>query len=315
MVPTVAEYQRLVPQPDRLSGGRAVLPPTATLRADLVSVITATFNSVRSLDRTIDSVLCQSHPHIEYIIIDGGSKDGTVDRLRAREGQIDLWLSERDRGIADAFNKGIALARGEYIAFINSDDWLEKDQIRAAVSVLEQSGADFVYGDLMLHEPDGSPAHVLRGEADYARRLRHTMPHLNHPTVVCRRQLYEKAGLFDTSLSIAMDYEWLLRVDRSGARGTYSSQLLGHMTLEGASDRTWRRALAEVRAVSIRYGYPPVPAWLRFWARVAKVGTRRRLEKWAPRATYHWARRVMNPNYEGRAANTAGNVRSALREK
>jgi glycosyltransferase involved in cell wall biosynthesis len=315
MVPTVAEYRQIGPRADRLSGGRTPPLAAATERRGIVSVITPSFNSVGTIDRTIDSVLDQSYRRIEYIVIDGGSRDGTLDRLRARAAQIDLWISEPDRGIADAFNKGVALASGEYVAFVNSDDWLQQEQLAVAVSILGECEADFVFGDLMLHAADGNPTHVLRGEADYARRLRHAMPHLNHPTVVCRRRLYEAAGLFDTDLSIAMDYEWLLRVHRSGARGIYSPRLLGHMTLEGASDRSWRRALAEVRSVSIRYGYPAALAWLRFCTRIVTVTARRRLEEFMPRTAYHRLRGIVNANYVADARGAADGTRDVLQGK
>ncbi len=187
-----------------------------------VSVITVAFNSAKTIERTIDSILTQTYPHVEYIVIDGASSDGTTDLIRRRSKDIDLWLSEPDHGISDAFNKGIAMATGEYISIVNSDDWLEPTHLATAMTALANTRADFVYGDLMLHPPNGQPAYLLIGETNYARRLPHAMPQINHPTIVCRRVVYEKYGLFDVGLFTAMDYVWLLRVHKEGVIGSTS---------------------------------------------------------------------------------------------
>src|SRR2546426_4162570 len=207
MPPSIEDYLARAPAEGRVIGGRDLLRNRMADRSGRVSVITVTFNSVKTIDRTIDSIAGQIYPNVEYIVVDGGSADGTVDRLRAHSGDIDLWISEPDRGISDAFNKGIALAAGEYIALVNSDDWLDSMHLSNAVEELRRTGADFVFGDLMLHATDGRPAHVLRGEQSYGKRLAYAMPHINHPTVVCRRALYEVHGLFEVTLSSAMDYE------------------------------------------------------------------------------------------------------------
>lgn len=296
--PTIDHYRRREPSSSRSAGGRQ-----RALDRDgpypLVSVITATFNSAQTIDRTIDSVRAQTYPHLEYLVIDGGSSDATIDRLRDRAQDIDLWISEPDDGIADAFNKGIALASGAYVTIVNSDDWLEATHISCAVSELQSSGADFVFGDMTLHARDGRQLHVLVGEPRYAARISHSMPSLNHPTVVCARRVYEELGLFDPSLKVAMDYEWFLRVHRHGVRGVYTPRLMGHLSLEGASDRQARRGFAEVRDTSIRYGYSSLLAWSRFAARVTKLRTRQILEPLLPQRAYERLRRRINPHYRG----------------
>lgn len=263
----------------------------------MISVVTPTFNAVATLGRTIDSVCAQKYPSVEYIVVDGGSRDSTLELLRSRSADIDLWISEPDSGIADAFNKGIALASGENIAIVNADDWLEPEQLRVAVAELERSGADFVFGDMMLHAPDETPVHIFTGERDYAPRLAHSMPHLNHPTVVCRRGVYERFGLFELTWRIALDYEWFCRIQRGGASGHRASGLVGHMSLQGVSDQAAERGFAEVREISVRYGYPAPLAWLRFLVRVAKLRTRRVLERCLPRGAYERRRRRVNENH------------------
>jgi len=290
------QASRVDDQACRIAGGNRDRI-NASVRADAVTVITVCFNSVRTIERTIDSIKAQTHPTTEYIVIDGGSTDGTVDVLRRRDSDINMWISEPDRGISDAFNKGIALASGQYLAFVNSDDWLEPNHLRTAVSELHRTSADYVFGDLELHDPNGQRLHFFVGDAGYRTRISHHMPFLNHPTVVCRRTAFDKIGVFDTSLGTAMDYDWFLRLHNAGGIGHYSPQLVAHMTLEGQSDRNFTSALREVREVSIRNGYPSWLAWTRFIFRLYKGHLRRRLQNWLPTAIYEKLRERINVNY------------------
>src|ERR1044072_3693479 len=110
-----------------------------------VSIITVVFNAEKHLEQTINSVLAQTFTDIEYIIIDGGSTDGSVGIIKKYEGQLSYWISEKDKGIADAFNKGITRATGEIIGLINADDWYEPDTVRLVVEHMQD--ADIVFGD------------------------------------------------------------------------------------------------------------------------------------------------------------------------
>ncbi len=116
---------------DTLKGGRRERGQQRSSSPDqpLVSIVTVVFNGAATLERTMQSVFTQSYPNIEYIIVDGGSKDGTVELLRKHEERLDLWVSERDRGIYDAMNKGVALCSGAWVALINADDWCEPDTV------------------------------------------------------------------------------------------------------------------------------------------------------------------------------------------
>jgi glycosyltransferase involved in cell wall biosynthesis len=294
---TIEDYRARL----RASGGHirsgTEFPGDHPCRAGVVSVITVGYNCAKTIGRTIDSVVAQEDVHSEYIVIDGGSTDGTVSILRERSAQIQFWLSEPDGGISDAFNKGVALASGEYVAIINSDDWLECGHLRTAIAELETTNADFVFGDLALYTADGRRVHFFKGDRDYARRISHYMPFLNHPSVVCRRSAFERNGLFDTSLRTAMDYDWFLRFHKLGGVGHYSPRLLANMTLDGQSDRNFMSALREVRDISIRHGYPAAPAWARFVFRSAKGKTRRAIAGWLPGGVYEKLRRRINANY------------------
>ena len=114
----------------------------------LVSVVTVLRNSVATFTRTFDSVSSQDHSSLEYIVVDGGSTDGTLDVLQNNQDRIGLWISEADQGISDAFNKGIALSRGEIIGLINGDDWYEPGAVRAIVAEMQRTGADIACGGL-----------------------------------------------------------------------------------------------------------------------------------------------------------------------
>lgn len=263
----------------------------------MVTVVTVAFNAARTIERTIDSVAAQTYANVEYIVVDGGSTDGTIELIRKREADIDLWLSGPDRGISDAFNKGIALACGEFIALVNADDWLEPQHVERAVERLRSTQADFVFGNLMVHGADGVPQYLLLGDPRYAERIRHAMPDINHPSVVCRREVYERLGLYDTQLRVAMDYEWLLRGHGARVAGEYVAEITSHMEGSGVSHRSGHIGLREVRDVSVRYGYPRKLAQLRFAGRLARVTARTFLERRVSKEMAHRLRVLIHPGF------------------
>jgi glycosyltransferase involved in cell wall biosynthesis len=259
--------------------------------------VTTVRNGALTLSGTIESIRAQEFPDLEYIVADAGSSDETLDIVRANNDVVTYWQSEPDRGISDGFNKAIALSRGEYIAILNADDWLSPGQLAFGVETLEKTGADFVFGDLIYHDADGTPLYRMIGEADYVRRIQSVMPALNHPTVIVRRKAYERFGLFDVTLRLAMDYEFLLRLHRSGCRGVYDSRMVGHMSLAGASDTQNRRALAEVRDISVRHGASRPLAWARYLFRLVKGDVRRMLERLLPAKLSRSFRRRINRQF------------------
>src|SRR5262245_46093523 len=162
----------------------------------LVTIITVVLNRAATLGRAIESVLGQSYAPIEHVVIDGGSTDGTLEVIRRYADGLAYWISEPDRGISDAFNKGLAAASGAFIGLLNADDWLEADQVGLAVAALERTGADFTFGDLICHGADGRARHRIKGDPHYARSIRLGMPAVNHPTMLVRRRVYERVGGF-----------------------------------------------------------------------------------------------------------------------
>jgi len=126
----------------------------------LVSIITIVYNGEKHLQQTIESVLGQSYKPIEYLVVDGGSTDNSLSIIRSYGERIARWKSEKDRGISDAFNKGLSMVSGEIIGIINADDWYEPEAVERAVEALV--GSDIVYGDLRLIK-DGKTDFVLKG--------------------------------------------------------------------------------------------------------------------------------------------------------
>lgn len=231
----------------------------------LVSVVTVVRDGERTLRRAMESVLGQDYAPLEYIVIDGGSTDGTLDVIREHADRLAFWSSEPDAGIADAFNKGIRRARGEWIGLINADDWLEPGAVAAVVAAGE--GAAVVHGWMRIWQEDGRKE-IHRPNADLlAREMT-----LAHPTCFVRRSCYERHGLFDPSLRIAMDYDLMLRLWRAGEAFVEVPRVLANADAGGVSYRSWRHARAEERAVKIRNGVPPVAAWGYFyWQRLRRA--------------------------------------------
>jgi glycosyltransferase involved in cell wall biosynthesis len=263
--------------------------------APKVSLITVALNAAKTLPRTIESVQAQSFASIEHVVVDGGSTDGTLELLRRSLRAQDYWMSERDRGISDAMNKGVALARGDYVQFIHADDWLSPTQIERAVAVLEKSGADFAFGDLIFHESE-RPSFRYVGEADYRRAIGRRMPALNHPTVLARKACFRRIGLFDPHYTCAMDYDWFLRLHLAGGRGVYDPQILGHMNHDGISNIAFHRTIGEVRAIAVAHGRHPGLAGLEAAWQHLKTG----LGRWTKRHAqplYRLVRQTINRSY------------------
>ena len=182
-----------------------------------ISIVTATYNSAATVRNTIESVLGQSYGDFEHIIVDGLSKDDTVAICRSYEerygGRLRI-ISERDRGIYDAMNKGVRLATGDVVGILNSDDFFSHSEVLAAVArELAQGEADAVYGDIHYVRGEDLTRCVRYYSSRYFRRWMMVMGYQPaHPSFYCRRECYERYGAFDISLRIAADFENMLRL-------------------------------------------------------------------------------------------------------
>lgn len=286
--PTLADYASVAER-------RHVEQPFANEPPPLVSIVTVVMNAASTIGRAIESVHAQRGPAIEHVFVDGGSRDGTVALIRARVRVQDYLVSEPDHGISDAFNKGVSLARGRFIQFLNADDWLSPDQIERATDLLRSASADYVFGNLVFYE-DGRPRHTLAGDPGYARVIHRRMPAIGHPTVLAKRALFERVGLFDLRLRNAMDYDWLYRVHRAGGIGVYGAEIVGHMTWAGVSNTHFARTIEEVRRVAVDQGRNPLlagaEAQFRYWKTRSSHVVKSRA-----RPLYDLVRRTINPSF------------------
>ncbi len=177
------------------------------------SIITPCLNSKKTLGDTIESVLGQTYQNIEYVIVDGGSDDGTQELIRSYErafgGRL-KWISERDRGIYQAMNKGIRLSTGHLIGIINSDDFYERDAVESAVSVMTDEPYQVIYGYLRKIERSGLTKCSSVTHASLPDKM------IAHPTCFLTRNIYRKFGLFLERLKVTADYELMLRLYCSG---------------------------------------------------------------------------------------------------
>ena len=236
----------------------------------LVSIITPTFNSAATLRDTLDSVCRQDYPALEQIVVDGGSTDGTQSLVFQSASQARL-LSEPDRGLYDAINKGLSLADGDIVGVLNSDDFYSHDRvISRIVSLMTRQNADVAYGDL-CYVAASNPRHIVRywrsGEYRQDKFLYGWMP--PHPTFFARKQVYEQFGGFDLALNIAADYELMLRfLYRHGLKAAYLPEVLVYMRTGGLSNASFRhrlRANSEDREAWRRNGLRPYffTTWLK----------------------------------------------------
>ncbi|MGB2868019.1 MAG: glycosyltransferase family 2 protein [Bacteroidota bacterium] len=241
-----------------------------TENSPLVSVITVCLDSADTVRRAVESVLAQTYPRIEYILVDGGSTDETLSILKEYQSRVKAIVSEPDRGIGDAFNKGIGMSTGEFIQLLNSDDYLPPEKIERSVARLQANPkAGYVFGDIVKIGEDGKQERI-EGDPHFPQWIRFTMGRLNHPTILARKSMFDRYGLFDERWHVAMDYDWLLRLYRRGTSGLYSPDVVVYMREGGASDSRAFRAFREVRDISIRHGFSPVGAYVYYWMRCVK---------------------------------------------
>ena len=220
----------------------------------LVSVVTPVLNGAWSLDCCLDSVQEQDYARVEHVVVDGGSRDGTVDILRHRADTLAFWTSAPDAGAAAAFNKGLRAARGDIIGFLNADDWYEPDAVSRAVAALAGTAADFTYGSVAVHGRSGylgileplPPEH-------WPRESLYQMP-VPHITMFVRRTALERIGPFDEGLSCTSDHDQFVRLVAAGCRGVPIGGVVGHIRIGGAADSL--RALRESWAIARSHGAP-----------------------------------------------------------
>lgn len=181
-----------------------------------ISIITAVYNGEKYLEETIQKVINQDYKNFEYIIIDGGSTDGTVDIIKKYEEHISYWVSEKDKGISDAFNKGILAAKGDYINFQgDGDGFSDKDSLSKIMEGIDPSTDIFVCGRIQRISADGDELYVSDSIKQFDKKSLLFRMSLPHQGLFTHKSYFEKYGLFDINNTFCMDYDHLLRAYRN----------------------------------------------------------------------------------------------------
>ena len=221
-----------------------------------ISLITVTYNCDRTLEDTFRSVREQNSKELEYIVIDGGSTDRTVDIIKENDDIISFWSSAPDKGIYDAMNKGLKQATGDYVGFLHSDDmFFSADTLKNIMQAIKAGHPDVFYGDLeYVHaESTGKVIRKWRSRSFTPELLRRGwMP--PHPTLYVRKEIIDKTGFFDTSYRIAADYDYILRLfTQKDLKTFYLPEVIVKMRLGGASNKSIsniiRKSREDIRAL------------------------------------------------------------------
>jgi len=203
----------------------------------LISIVTVCYNSRGTITATIDSLLNQTYTNFEYIIIDGASTDGTIDLIRSyesafREKSISFkWISEKDKGIYEAMNKGINQSNGKLVALLNSDDWYSSDSLENITKAYQANPDIGVFHGVVKFWKDNN-CHTLYGASDLFME-KGIFPH--HATCFIKKSVYNSIGLYDTRYPIASDYDMMLRIKKAGVGFLLIEKVLTNFSLQGVS--------------------------------------------------------------------------------
>jgi glycosyltransferase involved in cell wall biosynthesis len=224
----------------------------------LISVITVVYNGASCLEQAIKSVLNQDYDNIEYLIIDGGSSDETLDIIRKYEERIDYWISESDNGIYDAMNKGIRLASGVLIGLLNSDDWYEQGALhRVADAFINLTENKMIVGDAYIIQEEMRIRYRVASNQNFWRGL--PFP---HQALFVPKAVYQNVGMYDLRYLLSSDYDFLLRCVSAGVTLKHLGHVLVNYRLAGQSNRKPMVTLNESRVINKRYfGFMSIPHW------------------------------------------------------
>ncbi|WP_196358150.1 glycosyltransferase family 2 protein [Nodosilinea nodulosa] len=248
-------------------------PMMAIGDSPLVSILTIVLNAEDTLESTIKNVLSQSYSPIEHIVVDGGSRDRTLDIIKEYEDRIDCWISSTDINTSDAMNKAIALANGALIGMISAGDWYEKDAIAQVVEAHRRNPEAIVHGNCQYWSEDLKPRYIMTARDDTTKFL-----HINHLAAFTPKTVYQRVGIFDLNFGQANDYEWYLRNKLKGTKFHYLDQVITHMRLGGMSDHNWLLNYHEGTRARVLHGEKPLISYARLAVMVVKTLVRKGLE-------------------------------------
>lgn len=215
----------------------------------LISIITVVYNNATGIAKTMRSVLEQSYKHIEYIIIDGGSTDGTLEIINQYASGVKKIVSEPDKGIYDAMNKGLKLATGELIGIINSGDFYEPTAVQEVVDVYSKESNYAVYhGILRVFSTDEQLLYIIGNTDNFL-----PTGMIQHPTCFVKKDVYTTQGLFSLDYRSSSDYEFMLRLRKNNAQFKFIESILANFYEGGISSNA--AAMIETLNIRFRYGF------------------------------------------------------------
>lgn len=213
------------------------------------SIITVCLNSQATIEKAIQSVISQDFADKEYIIVDGGSTDETVNIIKKYDKYISKWISEKDHGIFDAMNKGIGMATGEVIAFLNSDDWYLEGALTAVDRVFRMNDCDCVYCDNKVIDQNGKCIYFDASNSDVEDMYKRMICY--HSAVFAQKALFRRKDNFDLKYKIAADYDWILREIKKGAKLVYLHKPVFTFCYGGISSVNELECANEARKISL----------------------------------------------------------------
>jgi glycosyltransferase involved in cell wall biosynthesis len=234
-----------------------------------ISVITVVYNGANTIERTIKSVVNQTYKNIEYIIIDGGSTDGTINIIKKYENKLSYWISEKDDGIYDAMNKGIKVATGDYIGLLNSDDWLELDAIEKIVNIIHNNKNVHIIHANVRYIKENSQK-IYKPKLNKSAFLWHGMSYY-HPTYYVKKEIYKKL-LYDKKYKLVADYKFTLECFNRGYKFYYLDDVITNFSAGGAGTVFWNR-IKEGHNIRKEYNYNIVAIYLSTVFRILKTYT------------------------------------------
>lgn len=236
-----------------------------------ISVITPSFNQAAFLERTIRSVLDQGYPNLEYMIVDGGSTDGSVDIIRRYARHLAYWVSEPDGGQVEAINKGLRRATGDWVAWQNSDDVYYPGAFQdLADAAAKHMRARLIIGDMMLIDEHDRPLRDIRyADPTYHALLAEGMV-LTNQSAFWRRELHDKVGYLDEHYQCSFDYEWFLRVTQH-AESAHVSRIWGGLRLHGETKTSLLgpRFIEENQRI---LAGRQMPSWQKYFYKLRRMG-------------------------------------------
>ncbi len=250
--PTAAPENESARADEGVAGGLRLrgLVKQSLPKQPLISIVTVVLNRAESLAQTIESVIEQDYDNVEYIIVDGGSSDGSLEIVRRYEHTIDYWRSAPDRGIYDAMNQGIRLASGSLIGIVNADDWYNPGVLRQAARLHQENQHAVCHGAMTLFDHE-KPYCNIPAPRHFAGLKKGMI--INHPTVFVPASVYEQFGTFDSNLKIVADWELMIRLWQANVPFQTMPGVTANFRLGGISHNLNRRQIEEKHQIRVRH--------------------------------------------------------------